>query len=255
MKYSTEIVIPTYNQEHFTVKCLQSIRQYTSNYRVIWVDNGSSHTSRETVLGEIKNHANRLIIWLDKNYGFVKAVNIGIDCCQSPFIVLQNNDTEVTPQWLERLMRPMFDNEKIMASGPMTDAEGSWQGWRNVRRKMLNDMPDLNRMNAHQISETLYRKYPNKHVSVQMIAFFSALFRREVFDKMGGLDDDMGIGFADDDLMCFNIRKNGGLVVLVPSAFVYHHHRTTFKSLFTQDEIKKMQEKNLKIYKNKCNLL
>ena len=75
-----DIIIPTYGQEDYTVECLKSIRNYTEadSYRIIWVDNGSSFESRQTVMKELVNHT-YLTIWMGDRAGFVKAVNAGID--------------------------------------------------------------------------------------------------------------------------------------------------------------------------------
>lgn len=244
----TEIIIPTFNQEDFTIKCMQSIKKYTVDYKIIWVDNGSTTESRQKVLDEITTHSDYLSIWLDKNYGFVKAVNIGIAASKEEFIVLQNNDTEVTSCWLERLMKPM-ENNSVMITGPLTDTTGSWQGWRQVKQKTLLDLPDLTGLTGDEISELLYKTYGDKTLSVDMVAFFSTLFRKSVFDSQGGLNTAFGVGFADDDYCCHAVKKSGGKIMFVPSAFVYHHHRTTFKSLYSVEEIKQMQNKNLSLYK------
>ena len=64
----TDIIIPTFGQEDFTVKCLESIRKHTksSDYRIIWVDNGSSRSSRFTVLSEIEKQSG-YTFWYNTN--------------------------------------------------------------------------------------------------------------------------------------------------------------------------------------------
>lgn len=250
-----DIIIPTFNQELFTVKCLESIRAYTKNYKIIWVDNGSTEQSRNIVMTELKNHKNYLSIWFEKNQGFVKAINAGIRASNSEYIILQNNDTEVTYGWLNPMLCAMNSDENIMCCGPLTDTEGSWQGWKNVKNKMLNDMEDMTGWNSTKISNYLREKYDKKYVHVNMVAFFCTLFRRSIFKKIGLLDEVFSQGLGDDDDYCNRIRNDKGFVIFVPASFVYHHHRTTFKSIYSLEEIQKMQTVNLNIYKKKHGII
>ena len=250
----TDIIIPTFGQEDFTVKCLESIRKHTksSDYRIIWVDNGSSRSSRFTVLSEIEKH-NYLSIWLPENVGFVKATNAGIEASSAEYLCLMNNDTEATGDWLNLLLEPL-KSHGFMASGPMTSTEGSWQGWRNVREKMLMEMPDLAGIRQDAVSSLLNKRYHGVFRSVQMVAFFCTVFNRGVFDKLGKLDELFKVGFGDDDDYCKRIKDSGGEIAFVPASYVCHHHRTTFKAVYGMEKVKQMQSENLALYKEKHNL-
>lgn len=254
-----DIVIPTFNNEAYTVNCFKSIKRNTKDYRIIWVDNGSTNESREIVMNELSTHNPKTYstIWLDKNYGFIIATNTGIETSlknKTEHIILLNNDTTVTPNWIERLQHPLNVDASVMASGPLTDAKGSWQGWMNVKRTVLKDMPDLTGLNENEILESLKNKYENKYFYAPMIAFFCTLFRSKVFSELGLLDTTFKIGLADDDDMCLRIRKAGYKVCCIPSGFVYHHHRTTFKTLYTDSEILNLSRNNVKLFKEKNNI-
>jgi len=249
----TDIVIPTFNQENFTVKCLESIRKHTpkDDYRIVWVDNGSSEESRKTVLAEIIRH-DYVSIWLEKNLGFVKATNIGISAGDSEYLVLQNNDTEVTPGWMDRLKKPLSTG--YSASGPMTNTSGSWQGWQNVKNNMFKDIPDLSRMSIDSASGVLKERYDDVIRRVSMVAFFCTMFDRGVFNELGMLDEVFKSGLGDDDDFCARMTKVGRKIAFVPSSYVLHHHRTTFKSVFGEEEVRRMQEENMIVFKRKHKL-
>ena len=113
-----DIIIPTFNQDTFTIQCLKSIKRSThQNYRIVWVDNGSTYRSRKNVLIELSDH-NYLSIWLPDRVGFIQAVNIALRECRGEYVVILNNDTEVTSGWLDLLLLPLKDCNKIVASGP-----------------------------------------------------------------------------------------------------------------------------------------
>ena len=246
-----DIVVPTFGCEDFTVRCLESIRANTEDYRIVWVDNGSFGASRSIVMDEIVRHGSRLTIWLGKNTGFVGAVNAGLAQCTAPYVVLQNNDTEVTGGWLERLEAPFKADVRVMVSGPLTSACGSWQAWPNVRSKLYPSMPSLAGVPLAAVPDVLINHFGNAYREVKMVAFFSTLFRRSVFDRLGLLDEAFGAGLGDDDDMCHRIRSSGGKVAFVPSAYVLHHHRTTFRTVYGEEETLRMQERNMDILRGR----
>lgn len=228
MKY--EIIIPVWNQSELTVKCLQSIRKYTRDYQLIVINNGSEDAEWKAVLVELMEHKYVVIINNDENLGFVKAVNAGLRVCSAPFVVLMNNDTEAVKGWTEKLCEPFLKNRKVMLTGPLTTTAESWQG-----------------------------KYPkDKRGWVirerGMLAFFCTMFRSEVFDKVGLLDENFGVGFGDDDDYCMRVRRAGYLMALVQDLVIPHHHRSTFRKIYSEETIKEMQDRAIKKYKEKHGL-
>ena len=109
-----------------------------SSYRLVWIDNGSRPESRAALLATFARHSKRLSIWSGRNLGFVGGVNVALRAIlgnfssDAEYVVLLNNDTEVTPQWLERLIGAMERDPSIAAAGPMTSPCSSWQAWPNV---------------------------------------------------------------------------------------------------------------------------
>ena len=75
------LILPTYENEDLTLKCLRSIKKYLDkNYEpnIIWVDNGSSEKSKNQILKYLKSNLSFDNIYLECNVGFIKAVNIGL---------------------------------------------------------------------------------------------------------------------------------------------------------------------------------
>ena len=87
------IVIPNYNGKHFMKPCLASLEEQTcKDFKILVVDNASTDGSIEYM----KEHYPKIeIIALDQNYGFSKAVNIGIRRSGTPYVILLNNDTKI----------------------------------------------------------------------------------------------------------------------------------------------------------------
>ena len=221
-----DIIIPHLHlpeTERLAYYCLTSIRRHSKDYRLIWIDNGGTAKS-DVVMDELAAH-NCMIIRNTENLGFVKAVNQGLAVSSAPYIVLLNNDTEVDANWLEQLRAPL--RADMGMSGPRTTARGSWQG-------------------HHQPTD-----YPVILPEKAMLAFFCVMMRRDVFEKVGYLDEDFGVGFGDDDNYCARVQQAGFKLVLVPKLLIKHYHRTTFKLLYSENQIKEMQDKALALHYQK----
>jgi len=229
MNQACDIIIPIWNQSALTVSCLKSIRSYTKNYRLILINNGSEPDEWWKIQAEYHHHDNCFVINNSENVGFVKAVNQGLKCITSTYVVLMNNDTQAVPQWIEKLQAP-FRHQQVMLSGPLTTTPESWQGKYPKGRK------------GWIIRES------------GMLAFFCTMFRATVFTEIGVLDESFGVGFGDDDDYCMRVTKAGYKMALVQDLIIPHHHRSTFRKIYDEATIKEMQVKAIEKFKVKHRL-
>jgi GT2 family glycosyltransferase len=237
MQQSIDIVIPTYNQSAFTLKCFQSIKQFTNiKYRIIWIDNNSSENEYNTVRNWlIDNEINFFNIRNTENLGFIKATNQGIATSTSPYICLMNNDTKAVPGWDDKML-VIFDMEPNAGMvGSLCSIANNWQNINRFRR-------------TYPMVITPYFEVP----ASRSLAFFCTLIKREVIKEIGYLSEDFGIGFGDDDWYSELVRKAGFKLFLALDIVIPHYHRTTFSSCFDKEEIKKMQDQALEKFNKKC---
>src|SRR5207247_10364084 len=89
--FKASIVIWNYKVSALVEKCLDSIREYTSDYEVLVHDNSPPNA----------------------NLGFARANNLLIRKARGEYIVLLNPDTWVTEGWLERLIETAELDPKI----------------------------------------------------------------------------------------------------------------------------------------------
>lgn len=170
MKYS--VVIPTYNHCDDLLKpCIDSIKRYsdTANIEIIVVANGCTDNTKEYAqsLGDqIK------LIWVDEAIGYTKATNMGIKQATGEYVILLNNDTELLQQptntWLNMLEAPFIADPQVGLTGPLE----------------------------------LYDNYSNAPVLI----FFCVMIKRDLFDKIGLLDEIFTPGGGED--IDFTIRAN-----------------------------------------------
>jgi GT2 family glycosyltransferase len=223
------IIIPNYNGEEYLKKCLDSISDLKcKSTEIIIVDNNSTDKSLQIVekyLPDIK------IIKLKKNYGFSKAVNVGIKTSKGEYIVLLNNDTEVKPDWLSNLILYISSDEKIFSvSSKMI---------RYNEKDKIDDAGDnytligwaYKRGDGFNIS-----KY-NKTVEVFSSCAGAAIYRKSIFEEIGYFDENF-FAYMEDVDISYRARIHGYKNVYCSKAEVYHIGSATSGSKYNTFKVR-----------------
>jgi len=192
---------------------------YSTDFRIILVDNGSDDEHLDKITKELRRNIH-VLIKNKKNLGFVKAVNQGLLASTAPFVVVMNNDTEAADHWLQKMEGTLRVNTAVC--GPLTTTRDSWQG-------RVEEKPGYKLISTGA-----------------MVAFFCVMFRRDVLDTVGLLDEGYEMGLCDDDDYCRRVHAAGFRIALRTDLVIKHHHRSTFKLLYNDKEIAKMIEKGMK---------
>ncbi len=218
------IIIITYNALEYTKLCIDSINKYTTNivYELIIVDNGSENETK-LFLNSISNiFKNIHVIFNDTNKGFASAVNIGIKNSSGRYILLLNNDTIVTNNWLLRLVENIQLDEKTGIISPITN---------NVHcGPQLDDAAkDINYLNVENYADNIFSQNRGINIDVpDRLSFFCVLIKKEVFDKIGFLDENYRFGNFEDDDFCIRARMAGFKLLVTKEIFIYHFGGKTF---------------------------
>ena len=241
------VIVLTYNNLAFTEACLSSIEAY-SDYRdleVIVVDNASSDGSREWLSDWVAQpsaagHQRRLIL-NDANLGFSAGNNVGLRAATGEVLVLLNNDTHVTPGWVRGLCNHLRDEPRLGLLGPVTSNIGN-------EAKVDVVYADMAQMIAEAGRYT--RAHPGQRTPMRTAAFFCVAMRREVYERIGDMDEAFGVGFFEDDDYSRRIEAAGLLVACADDVFVHHHLSASFDAL-KADAKRELFERNRAIYEAK----
>lgn len=213
------IVIPVYNQWTYTAACLRSLLEVKGKYsfEVIVVDDQSSDETAE----RMANINGLTYLRNEKNLGFVGSCNRGADKARGEFLVLLNNDTQVTDHWLDELIdtftrepeaglvgaRLIYPDGSLQESGGMVFRDGS--GW-NYGRGQDADNPQY-----QFLRETDY-------CSGACIAL-----KTSYFIELGKLDERYAPAYYEDTDLAFRVRESGMKVFIQPFSTVIHHEGVT----------------------------
>jgi GT2 family glycosyltransferase len=243
-----DVIVPQYGQVGHTLRFLRSFKTHApGTARIILVDNGTDVVELRKVLLEL-GELDHVLIQNTSNLGFVKAVNQGIDEVTAPFMVIQNNDTEIYAGCYQGLQGVLNSHPQGGVVGAVSSPCQSWVAIQNLMRMYpeLKEIPGL--MEAgHSHKAGLLREHMKGKVKYvgHMVPFFCVMFRTETVRAAGPLSEDYGIGLGDDDDYCARLRSLGYEILLDLSTYVFHNHRTTFKSLYSEEQIKTMQKENV----------
>ncbi len=217
------VVIAVWNALDYAQACVTSIYEAASSrsFEVIVVDNGSG----PDVLEWLRTEAARIpafgYVRLPENVGFARGMNVGVRLSRGRHVVLLNSDTLVTDGWSDLLVDALESDRELGLVSPVTNYVGE------------GDQIDEEARSLHPADAAGYaRSIATRDEIVvvpERIAFFCVAFRRELFDRLNGLDEGFGLGNFEDEDFCLRTQMAGQRIGVLRSAFVYHHGSKTFE--------------------------
>ena len=214
----TSIIILTYNNLIYNHICIDSIRKYTkeNTYELIIVDNNSTDGTKEW----LKDEKDIKVILNEENLGFPKGCNLGVDASEKENdILFLNNDTIVTPHWLDNLKLCLLSDEKIGATACITNSCSNYQSI-SIPYNDINDMIPF--ATANNISDS--KKWEEK----SRLVAFCMLIKREVLNKIGIFDETFTPGNFEDDDLSIRIIESGYKLIQCNDSFIHHFGSSSF---------------------------
>lgn len=225
MTTKLSIIIVNYNVTQLLRNCLCSIEKYGEgvDYEIIVIDNKSTDSSWGDLIPEFPKVK---FIASEENEGFAVANNKAIETAEGEYLLILNPDTELEGFYLNKILDFADSKSNLGCLGVrMHDANGNFlpESKRSVP-DMFNSFEKLFTNFKKKNSKSYYRndidEFEITEVEVITGAFF--LVKKEVYKKVGGLDEKYFMYGEDIDL-CYTLLKNGCQNYYYGEASILHH--------------------------------
>ncbi|KKU83771.1 hypothetical protein A2973_00650 [Candidatus Gottesmanbacteria bacterium RIFCSPLOWO2_01_FULL_49_10] len=208
------IIILNYNGCRHTVDCLRSLAKISFvDYEIILYDNGSSDDTAQVVKKTFKHVR---IIKIKQNVGYCKGTNDAYRYARGQYVLLLNNDTIVTKDFLTTLVRRMEEDPNNGIVQPKLI-------FQKTKKLQAGCTFFTNTGFLYYFGHGKDPNEPKYNVPMQMHSVNGActLVKREVIEKIGLFDEDFFLYFEETDF-CHRALLAGYKIWYEPKAVVYH---------------------------------
>jgi GT2 family glycosyltransferase len=224
------IIILTYNSEKDITDCLDSLLKNFDSEKaeiIVW-DNNSKDRTRE-ILSNYEALPFVKIIYSDENIGFARGNNEASKYAVGKYILLLNADTISDFKVYEELIEFIEKNDKVGVIGPKcVDELSVAQESFGYEFSILKEIFGKTFMSLYLEKIPLIKLIKNKLLhkakptEVDWIGGACALIRRNLWDKLGGLDPNYFFSYGDMIDFCYQVRKLGYKCIYYPLVQIIH---------------------------------
>lgn len=218
------VSIVSFNTKDLLRKCIESLLgDHRKNKIEIWVvDNNSKDGSADMIEKEFQGVH---LIKNSKNEGFAKGHNIALRRIKADFVLILNPDTEVSKDVIDGMLEFMKRNSGCgIASCKVLDFDEKLQPNAGDLPLGLALFAWLFNLEIFGILPNFHRNEESYYKTSHEVGWVSGSFmiiRKEVFDKVGFLNEDYFMYFEDTEF-CYNAKKRGFSTMVNPEFAIKH---------------------------------
>ncbi len=216
------VIIPVYNQWHYTYACLNSIAGNCLAedllYEIILADDCSTDES----INAANYFPGLRIVKTSQNLGFLRNCNHAAQYAKGKYILFLNNDTIVLPGWMSSLYQLMeSDDSAGIIGSKLLYPDGTIQEAGCI---LWNDGSATN-CGRYQLGNEPNYDYVRE---VDYVSGASLLIRRKLWEEVGGFDEYYENAYCEDSDLAMTVRAKGMRVLYQPNSEVIHFEHKTY---------------------------
>ena len=181
------ILCPVFNNVKYTLDCIGSVRAFTKvPYEIVVCGTGTDGTIGSMMEMERTSPNFKFIHNDTENTHFAANVNLGAKHCTGDFICLLNNDTIVTPRWIEKMLNvynklAMMHERNRPCPPPAVIAPVSNYV---MQHQMVRLPPDFKLDQIPEVGETVEKESRGRWYYSAVVSGFCMLIKRDVFEQL-----------------------------------------------------------------------
>lgn len=215
------IITLNFNQIDVTCEFLESLKclKY-KNYEVILIDNASDINPESRITSDFPDVR---FYRSEENLGFTGGNNLAFNYSNGEYIFIVNNDTEVTPDLLDKLLEPLISEEVIGITCPKI---------MYFDQRELIQFAGFTEINVFSGRNTTlgYQEEDNGQYDKSIFTPYAhgaaMLVKRSVIEKVGLFPDFFFIYYEELDFSA-RVVKAGYKIKYIPEVKIYHKESVT----------------------------
>ena len=246
------ILIPNKDHVDDLRRCIESIKERSTydNYEIIIIENNSEDTATFEYYKTLEGQDKITIVTYKGDFNYSKINNYGAKYASGKYLLLLNNDTQViTMNWLEAMLM-YAQREDVGAVGAKL-----YYGDKTIQHAGVVVGLGAHRTAGHTHYKINYDNlgYMGRLCYAQNVSAVTGacmMVKKELFDAVGGLNEEFKIALNDVDF-CLKLREKGYLNVFTPFAELYHFESAS-RGIDIVDETKaKRYEEESSLFRDK----
>lgn len=217
VNHKISVIIPTRDKAELLSRCINSIREKSTypDYEILIIDNGTTEPKALRLMEGLEWATNMRVLRHPGPFNFSAMINRGAEEAKGSILCLLNNDTEViSADWMETMAAELMQDGVGVVGALLLFPDGSIQHAGDVvgGRDCVRHLDSTPGMDAYD---------------VEAVTGACLMTRRDLFLKLGGLDEvNFPVAFNDTDY-CLRGREAGQRVISTPRARLLHHEMKT----------------------------
>lgn len=179
--------------------------------------------------------ASHRLIWDDGEGTFAEKVNRLVRRSTAPYVLVLNDDVEVFPGTIERMVAWFAEDVRLGVLGMFSNCDQGWHHQESLGG--IGIEPSLTEVQARHgwleaEAERRAGAYRGRALDVPWVAFYGVMIRREVFETVGDLDERCQ-NYGEDADFCARATRAGWAVRYALDGLLVHFGGTTLRALPT----------------------
>ena len=220
------IIIPFRDQAALLRACVDSLesRPGYGHFELVLVDNDSAEPETQALLDRLVRRPGYRLVRCPGAFNWSAINNAAVAACDGDLLLFLNNDIEARqPDWLSAMVEH--------AQRPGIGAVGARLLYPNATVQHVGTILGLGVIAAHLMPQLPagqpgYLGFANVTREYSAVTAAAMMCRRDVFEDVGGFDEQLAIGFNDVDF-CMRLTAAGYRILFTPYAELVHHESLT----------------------------